>query len=147
MSFKIKLQEDIKDAMRAKERRKLTTLRSIMAEIQSLEIEKQGVLEEEEYLALLNRLVKQRRESIEQFTQAERTDLVAKEEEELAYIEPYLPEQLTEEELVEIVTSVIQEVGATSMKEMGRVMGRLSKELAGRADLGDANRIVRSQLG
>lgn len=147
MSFKIKLQEDIKDAMRAKERRKLTTLRSIMAEIQSLEIEKQGALEEEEYLALLNRLVKQRRESIEQFTQAERTDLVAKEEEELAYIEPYLPEQLTEEELVEIVTSVIQEVGATSMKEMGRVMGRLSKELAGRADLGDANRIVRSQLG
>ena len=106
--MKATIQNDVKDAMRAKDREKVTTLRAILAEIQEAELQKRGEgLSEADYLTILNRMVNQRRESIDQFKKADRTDLVEKEEAQLVHIMPYLPEQLSDAEIVAIIDAAM----------------------------------------
>lgn len=145
--MKATLQNDIKDAMRAKEREKVTTLRSIMAEIQEAELQKRGAeLAEEDYIGILNRIVNQRRESISQFKAADREDLVEAEERQLAFILPYLPEQLEDEKVLEIIDNAIEELGVSDMSGMGRVMGLIRPMILGKTDMGKVSGWVKERL-
>ena len=147
-NMKATIQNDVKDAMRAKEREKVTTLRAILAEVQEAELQKRGeALAEEDYLNILNRMVNQRRESIDQFKKADRADLVEKEEEQLQYIMPYLPEQLSEEEIVAIIDGAIAELEISNMSGMGKLMAAIRPALLGKADMSAVSAIVKSRLG
>ena len=150
MSLKETLGQDMKAAMKAKDQGALRALRAIKSAILLAETaegrEPGSVLTEDEELALLTKQAKQRRDSISQFKQNNREDLAETEAEELAVIEKYLPQQLSEEELAEGLKSLIAEVGASTMKDMGKVMGVATKKFAGRADGKLISKIVREQL-
>ena len=146
--MKATIQNDVKDAMRAKEREKVTTLRAILAEVQEAELQKRGEeLVEADYLTILNRMVNQRRESIDQFKKADRQDLVEKEEEQLKYIMPYLPAQLSEAEVIAIVDTAIASLEVKDMSGMGKLMAVIRPELLGKADMSAVSAIVKSRLG
>ena len=135
---KDRLTEDLKTAMRAKDEVRLRTIRSLRAALMEKEIEfrkgGEGSLSEEQELAVLQKQAKQRRDSIEQFESAGREDLSAKEQEELQVIEEYLPRQLSDEEVRRAVQEVIDETGAQSRADMGKVMGAAMQRLRGRAE-------------
>lgn len=146
--MKATIQSAVKDAMRAKEREKVTTLRSILAEVQEAELQKRGeALEEADYLNILNRMVNQRRESIDQFKKADRLDLVEKEEAQLQYIMPYLPAQLSEDEIVAIIDTAMTNLEVTNMSGMGKLMAEIRPQLLGKADMSSVSAIVKSRLG
>ena len=136
--LKDQLSEDLKSAMRAKDEVRLRTIRSLRAALMEKEIEDrkggEGSLNEEQELAVLQKQAKQRRDSIEQFESAGREDLSAKEEEELAVIEEYLPRQLSDDEIRQAVQEVIDSTGASSRADMGKVMGASMQKLRGRAE-------------
>ena len=136
MSLKAKINQDIKEAMRAKDQNALRTLRSIKSMILLAETDKghSGELSEEEEMKLLTKAAKQRKESAETFSTQGRDDLAEKEQSELEIINQYLPQPLTEDELETALKKIIQEEGAHNMKDMGRVMGKATSHLAGRAD-------------
>ena len=143
--------EDLKSAMRAKDKVRLRTLRSLRAAITNKEIDKRqegegGELEDQEQLALVRKQVKQRKDSIEQYEKAGRDDLVEKEQAEIDVLEDYLPQPLTDEELEEKLSAIIDEVGAETMADMGPVMGRAMSELRGRADGSRVQQVVREML-
>lgn len=146
MSILNQLNEDMKTAMRAKERDKLTTIRMIKASIQNEEIKKGAELNDEEILAILSREKKQRLESFTEFEKAGREDLTEKLTAELEVVEKYLPEQLSDEEVRTLVKEAIAEVGAESMQDMGTVMSNVMPKLQGRADGGQVNAMVRELL-
>jgi len=146
--MKARIQEDVKTAMRAKDREKLTTLRGILAEVQEAELQKRGgELVEEDYLNILNRMVNQRRESIDQFKKADRQDLVEKEESELKHIMPYLPEQLSEAEVIAVIDAAMASLEVKDMSGMGKLMNAIRPELLGKADMSAVSAIVKSRLG
>ncbi|MEO1652587.1 MAG: GatB/YqeY domain-containing protein [Bacteroidota bacterium] len=148
MSLKTKIDGDIKTAMRAKEKDRLRTLRSIKSLIM-LEETKEGAgegISEAEEIKLLSKAAKQRKEAAEVYQNQDRPELAQKELDELAVIEEYLPKQLSEEELKEKLQAIIQEVGASAPSDMGKVMGRASKELAGQADGKAISQMVKSLL-
>ena len=132
--------------MKAGEKIKVSTIRMILAGIKNAEIAKRGELDEDELLSVLAREAKRRKEAIEEFKKGNRQDLVDKETQELKVIESYLPEQLSEEDVRRIITEVMQEVGASSPGDLGRVMGRVMPRLKGRADGKLVNQIVREAL-
>ncbi len=132
MSLNEKIISDLTDAMRAKDADKLSTLRMVKSTLMNKKIDKGSDLTDEEVLKTLQSLVKQRRDSIEQYTNAGRDDLAAKEQSEIKYIDVYLPQSATAEEIEAAVTEAIAEVGATSMKEMGLVMKATTAKLAGK---------------
>ena len=133
--------------MRAKDREKVTTLRAILAEIQEAELQKRGEgLSEADYLTILNRMVNQRRESIDQFKKADRTDLVEKEEAQLVHIMPYLPEQLSDAEIVAIIDAAMAKLEVNDMSGMGKLMNAIRPELLGKADMGAVSALVKSRL-
>lgn len=136
MSLEQKVMAEMKDAMKSKNEAALRSLRAIKAAIILAKTAEGagGELKEEDETKLLQKLVKQRRDSLEIYTQQNRQDLAAKEQEEIAVIEKFLPAQLTEEELKAALQQIIQETGATSPADMGKVMGVATKQLAGRAD-------------
>lgn len=140
------LNQDMKEAMKAKERDRLTTIRMIKSAIQNEEINKGRELDAEEEIAILSREKKQRLESYEEFEKAGRTDLLENLENELAVVDKYLPEQLSDDEIRDIVNETIEEVGAESMKDMGDVMGSVMPKVQGRADGGQVNSLVREIL-
>lgn len=145
--MKVTIQNDVKDAMRAKDREKVTTLRAILAEIQEAELQKRGEgLSEADYLTILNRMVNQRRESIDQFKKADRTDLVEKEEAQLVHIMPYLPEQLSDAEIVAIIDATMAKLEVNDMSGMGKLMNAIRPELLGKADMGAVSALVKSRL-
>ena len=145
--MKATIQNDVKDAMRAKDREKVTTLRAILAEIQEVELQKRGEgLSEADYLTILNRMVNQRRESIDQFKKADRTDLVEKEEAQLVHIMPYLPEQLSDAEIVAIIDAAMAKLEVNDMSGMGKLMNAIRPELLGKADMGAVSALVKSRL-
>jgi len=146
MSILDQLNEDMKQAMRAKERERLTTIRMIKSAIQTEEIDKGQELNEDEELAVVSREKKQRLDSYEEFKEAGRDDLVEKLEVELAVIDDYLPEQLSDEEIRDLVDETIEEVGAESMQDMGDVMGQIMPKVQGRADGSQVNTLVRKRL-
>lgn len=140
------LNEDIKKAMKARDREKLTTLRMLKSAVQNEEIAKGKELSDEDELTVLSREKKQRVESLNEFEKANREDLVEKLRNEIAIVDSYLPEQLDEEEIREIVQGTIEQTGAKSMQEMGKVMGALMPKVKGKADGGLVNSIVREEL-
>ena len=146
MSLKGRIQEDVKSAMRAHERERLAALRLVTAAIKQKEVDERIELGDEQVLAVLDKMVKQRRESLEQFNQAGREDLAAKEQFELDLILSYLPEPLAEDELNELIRSTIAELGASSIRDMGAVMSALRGQVQGRADMKAVSQAVKTQL-
>ena len=150
MSLKEKIGEDIKTAMKAKDKVRLQTVRGIKKAILDKEVELrpkgQDSLTEVQEIELLSQQAKQRRDSIEQFTNASREDLAAKESQELAIIETYLPEQVSDNEIETIIDRLIADSGAASMKDLGKVMGPAMKELKGKADGKKIQELVKSKL-
>ena len=146
MMLKSRIQEDVKNALRSHERERLAVLRLISAAIKQKEVDERIDLNDEQVLAVLDKMVKQRRESIEQFEQAGRQDLIDKERFELDLIQGYLPAPLEEEELSALIRTTISELGATSMRDMGQVMGALRGQVQGRADMKAVSQAVKDQL-
>ena len=148
MSFLDRINEDLKSAMKSKDSDRLSTLRMVKTALKNREIDKMGALTDEESIKVLQSLVKQRRDSIEQYQQAGRIDLAEKEAAELKTIEEYLPAALDEAAIARVVEETIAETGAGSMKEMGAVMKAVMAKLAGQTVDGKVvNQIVKSKLG
>lgn len=146
MSIKSTLSDDIKNAMRAREKSKLDALRSIMAAIKQIEVDERIEVDDTRMLVVLDKLVKQRKESISQFTLAQRHDLVEKEEFELKIISHYLPEPLDEAEIATMIREAMMAADAKSIGDMGKVMALLKPRLQGRADLAKVSAMIKSQL-
>ena len=144
--LKKRIFEDMKTAMRAKEKDLLLTIRTILAAIKQQEVDTREDINDTDVLAILDKLSKQRRESISQFKDAGREDLVAQEEMELGFIQRYLPEPLSDDEVQSLVTDAIASSGAESMKDMGKVMAILKPQVQGRADMGKISGIIKSAL-
>lgn len=147
MSLKERIQQDMKDAMRAADKPRLATIRLILAAIKQIEVDERKDLDDTGITIVLDRMVKQRRESISQFEKAGRTDLVDQEAAELAIIQTYLPEPLGESELNALIDDAMAQTGASSIKDMGRVMALLKPELQGRADMGAVSAMIKARLG
>jgi hypothetical protein len=146
MSIKARIQEDIKTAMRAGEKERLATLRLISAAIKQREVDERIQLDDAQTLAVIEKMVKQRRESIAQFEAGGRADLVAKENAELTLLSGYLPAQLSEAELDALISEAIATTGAASIKDMGKVMGLIKGKAAGRADMAVVGTRIKARL-
>ena len=146
MSLKARIQEDVKTAMRAHERERLAALRLVTAAIKQKEVDERIDLNDEQVLAVLDKMVKQRRESLEQYEQAGRDDLEAREQFELDLIHSYLPEPLGAAALADLIRSTITELGASSLRDMGPVMNALRPQVQGRADMKAVSEAVKAQL-
>jgi len=147
MSLKVQIQEDVKTAMRARDQRRLTALRLITAAIKQIEIDKRIEMDDPAVLAVLDKMVKQRRDSLEQYEKAGRDDLADQEKFELELISVYLPEALGEDELAALINQVMAETGASSIRDMGAVMNKLRPQVQGRADMKAVSNAVKAQLG
>ena len=146
MSHKPSIQEDHNHAMRAHERERLAVLRLVSAAIKQKEVDDRTEINDEQVLAVLDKMVKQRRESLEQFEKAGRDDLADKEKYELDLIHSYLPEQLGEAELADLIRAAIADLGASSIRDMGPVMNALRGQVQGRADMKAVSQAVKTQL-
>ena len=144
--LKDQLSQDLKDAMRAKDRVKLGTIRMVNAAIIEKEKSGSGEASEDDVLAILAKQAKQRRDAIQQYTSADRMDLAQQESDELAIIESYLPVQISDTDIQAAVHAIVQRTGAMSMKDMGRVMGAAMSELKGKADGSRVQAAVRAAL-
>ena len=133
--------------MKAKEKEKTATLRLITSAIKQIEVDERRELSDDDVIAVLTKMVKQRRESIEQFTKGNRNDLAEIEEAELVIIQEYLPEQLSEAEIDQMIAQAISETGAETIKDMGKVMGKLKPQLQGRAEMGPDSAKIKAKLG
>jgi uncharacterized protein len=147
MTLKERITEDMKTAMRAGEKERLATIRLVLAAVKQIEVDERITLDDARMLAVLEKMVKQRKESIAQFESGGRADLVAKETAELAVIQGYLPAQLSDAELDALVAEAIASTSATTIKDMGKVMGVLKSKAAGRADMGAVGARIKQKLG
>ncbi len=134
MSLKEQISTDIKEAMKAKENVKRDALRLLSSAFKQIEVDERKELSDEDIIKIIQKQIKQRNDSIEQYTIAGRDDLIEKEQAEISFYEPYLPKQLSDEELTTAIKAIIAQVEATTMKDIGKVMGMASKELAGKVD-------------
>ncbi len=146
-SLKQRITDDMKSAMRAGEKERLGTIRLILAAINQVEVDTRKTLDDTSILAILDKMVKQRRESIAQYEKAGRDELAEKEQAEIEIIQAYLPEQLSDDEIDALITATINETGASSLRDMGKVMGMLKPQLQGRADMGAVSAKIKQRLG
>jgi len=146
MRIKQRITEDMKAAMKARETERLGAIRLILAAMKQKEVDERIELDDAAILAILDKMVKQRRDSISQFEAANRDDLAAIEKAELAIIQHYLPQALTEAEMSAMVKAAVSEVGATGPQDMAKVMAKLKPEMAGRADMGKVSGLVKAAL-
>jgi len=146
MSLKDQIFADMKAAMRDKAASRLESIRMLRAAIQRKEVDDQVELGDDDVLAILQKQIKQSQDAIAQFTQGERPDLAEKEQTHVDNLKGYLPEQLGEEEITAAVAEAINQTGAESMKDMGKVMGLLKSQLQGKADMGKVSGIIKSKL-
>jgi len=146
-SLKDRIQEDLKTAMRAKDKPRLGVIRLIMAAIQQKEIDERISLDNTQILAVLEKMIKQRRDSITHYQQGSRQDLVDQEAFEIEVIQTYLPQPFSEAELRELIEAVMKESGATSAKDLGKVMKLLKLRVQGRADMQQLSRQIKQRLG
>ena len=144
--LKEQITEDMKSAMKAREKARLATIRLILSAMKQKEVDERVELTDEHVLTILNKMVKQRRDSITQYEKAGRDDLVSQEQFELDLITHYLPAQLSEEDIQSVVSTTIQEEGASSMKDMGKLMGLLKSKLEGRADMAKVSQLIKAEL-
>lgn len=146
-TLKERINDDIKAALRNKDKDRLVTLRLITAAIKQKEVDERVELDDARVLAILDKMVRQHRDSIQQYESAGRADLVDKEKTEMAIVQTYLPEQIGDDELRQLIQAAIQSVGATSVKDMGKVMGIIRPQVQGRADMGKTGELVKALLG
>jgi len=147
MTLREKINEDMKAAMKAREADKLGAIRLLQAALKQKEVDERVELTDALVLAIIEKMLKQRRDSIEQFAAGNRPDLVAKEEFEVGVLSAYMPAQLSDAEVDAILAGVIAETGATSARDMGKVMNALRPRVAGRADMGKLSSLVKARLG
>jgi len=146
MSLKDQITEDMKTAMRAKDSERLGTIRLLLAALKQKEVDERVVLDDAAVVAIIDKLIKQRKDSIEAFQKAERKDLVDKEAAEMVVLQVYLPARLSAEEVAAEVKAIVTELGATGPGDMGKVMGAVKAKLAGKADMGQVSAAVKAAL-
>ena len=146
MSLKDRVTEDMKSAMRAKDSARLSTIRMLLAACKQREVDERIVLDDLAVVGLVDKLIKQRRDSITAFTQGGRLDLADKESAEVLVLEAYLPQRLTAEEVAEAIGKIVAELGASGPGDMGKVMGAAKAQLAGKADMGSLSAAVKQAL-
>ncbi len=147
MSLKERITEDMKTAMRGGEKDRLATIRMLQAAIKQREVDERIQLDDAQVLSAIEKMIKQRKESIVQFEAGGRADLVAKEAAEMALLQVYLPAQLSEVDLDALIAEAIASTGAASIKDMGKVMGVVKSKAAGRADMGAVGARIKAKLG
>ena len=147
MTLKAQILDDVKSAMRARDQKRLTALRLITSAIKQIEVDKRIEVDDQIVLGILDKMVKQRRESLEQYESAGRDDLAAQEKFELELISVYLPEALSDEEVAALIKQAVADTGASSIRDMGAVMNKLRAEVQGRADMKAVSSAVKAQLG
>lgn len=146
MTLKAQITEDMKAAMRAKEANRLGTIRMLQAAIKQREVDERIELDDAAVVAIVDKLVKQRKDSIAAFEQANRQDLVDQEQSELVILQGYLPARMSAEEVSAAITAIVAQLGAAGPGDMGKVMGQAKKELAGKADMGVVSAAVKAAL-
>lgn len=146
MALREQLNEDIKVAMKAREAEKLGALRLLLAAVKQREVDERITLDDPGVIAVIEKMIKQRKDSISQFEKAARQDLVDKEKFELAILEAYLPQQLTQGEVEAVIAEAIASAGARSPADMGKVMALVKPKLAGRAEMGKVSGLVKAKL-
>ena len=144
--LKNRINDNVKTAMREKDKARLATLRLITAAIKQKEVDERTELNDEQVVAILEKMLKQRKDSIEQFEKAGRTELADQEKSEIKIIQVYMPEQLSDDEIEALIKEAIASTGAESMKDMGKVMGQLKPKLAGKADMGAVSGKIKAKL-
>jgi uncharacterized protein YqeY len=147
MSLKDRINDDLKQAMRDKNESRVATLRLLTAAIKQREVDERVTLDDARIIGVAEKLIKQSRESIEQYTKGNRSDLVAKEQADIAVWQAYMPAQLTDVEIDAAIAEAISATAAASIKDMGKVMGLLKSKLAGRADMGKVGARIKAKLG
>ena len=147
MTLREKIVEDMKAAMKARETEKLGAIRLLTSALKQKEVDERVELTDAMVLAIIDKMLKQRKDSIEQYTAGNRLDLVAKEEFEVGVLSAYMPQQMSEAEVAEILARVINETGATSAREMGKVINALRPLVAGRTDMAKLSAMVKTRLG
>lgn len=146
-ALKAQITAAMKDAMRAKDKERLGTIRMILAEFQRVEVDERIELDDTRTLAILDKMAKQRRDAAQQFRDAGRDDLADQEEREIAVIQEFLPQPLTEAEINQLIEAAMADTGASSMQDMGKVMGVLKPQVQGRADMGAVSKLIKARLG
>ena len=146
MSLKERITEDMKNAMRAKDTARLSAVRLLLAAIKQREVDERIELTDADVLSVIEKMIKQRRESIVQFEKASRNDLADKEKFELGVLSAYLPQQMGDAQVEQAVAAAIAEAGASTMKDMGKVMALLKPRLAGKADMGKVSGLLKAKL-
>ena len=146
MSLKEKINEDMKSAMRSKDVALLGTIRLIQAAIKQKEVDERILVDDNSVISIIEKMLKQRNDSIEAFKKANRTDLVDKEEFEVSVLKNYMPEQMNAKEVEKIIQEVIKKIGASSMKEMGPVMAQAKEILSGKANMAEVSKIIKAKL-
>jgi uncharacterized protein YqeY len=146
MSLKERISDDMKAAMRAKESERLGTIRMLQAAIKQREVDERITLDDVQVLTVLEKMIKTRKEALEQFRAGAREDLADKEAREIAQLQVYLPEQLSADELATIIAAAIASTGATSIKDMGKVVAAVKQQAAGRADMGAVSAAIKAKL-
>lgn len=147
MSLKDQITSDMKEAMKAGAKERLAVIRLILAAVKQKEVDERITLDDAQLLAVLEKMLKQRRESVTQFLQGNRKDLADKEEAEIKVIQAYMPAQLSDVELDKLVTEAVAKSGAVSVKDMGKVMGILKPQVAGKADMSAVSAKIKAKLG
>ncbi|MCA3001286.1 MAG: GatB/YqeY domain-containing protein [Rhodocyclaceae bacterium] len=147
MSLRDRINDDMKIAMKARDSERLSAIRLLTSALKQREVDERIEITDEVVLAVIEKMLKQRKDSIAQYTAGNRLDLVAKEQFEVGVLQAYMPAQLSDAELAAILDSVIAEVGAASAKDMGKVMNALRPKVAGRADMGKLSGAVKARLG
>ncbi len=146
MSLKAQVTNDMKTAMKAKDKETLGTIRMLTAAIKQVEVDERRELSDADVLSIVVKMIKQRKDAAEQFAQADRVDLQQKELAEIGIIEKYMPAQLSTQEVTDMVQTIITETGAKGMQDMGKVMGLTKAKVAGQADMGQVSQIVKAAL-
>ena len=147
MTLKERITEDMKTAMRSGEKDRLAVIRLLQAAIKQREVDERITLDDAQITSVLEKMIKQRKESIVAFEKGARADLVAKETAEIAVLQPYLPAQFSDAELDALITEAISSTGAASIKDMGKVMGVVKSKAAGKADMGAVGARIKAKLG
>jgi len=147
MTLKERITEDMKTAMRSGEKDRLAVIRLLQAAIKQREVDERIMLDDAQVTAVLEKMIKQRKESVVAFEKGARADLVAKENAEIAVLQPYLPAQLSDAELDALISDAISSTGAASIKDMGKVMGIVKSKAAGKADMGAVGARIKAKLG
>lgn len=146
MDLKSRIQEDMKASMRAQDKKRLSVIRLILAAIKQVEVDERVVMDDQKVLVILDKMVKQRRESLTQYEQAARTDLADQEKYEINLIQEFLPQALTETEVDQLIVAAMKTSGAKNMQDMGKVMAQLKPQIQGRADAAVVSSKVKQQL-